>query len=399
MNGFQINEAILKLREQGASYSQIQNILHVGPNRISKVQKGEFIPQKMGRSPKLTGEIKEFIDVNTMLDARLSNAELSKMIESHFNVSVSHKTIANARTNLGYKYRPPMKIQELTNEQKEQRLQFAQFAKTNLLNEKIIFSDESRFSKGPDNRWVYVKRGKWSESAMMQSTKFSLSIMFWGAIGPGYKSELIVCTNKMDSEEYIEIINKSNLIQTCDLKYGQLGWCFMQDGATSHTSATTKEFLSGKVKIIPGWPPNSPDLNPIEIIWSIIKRRLNQYHIRTKEELIQRVKEVWNALDQSTIDRLVGEFNKRVDLVISVNGCSISQYISSHCNVPKNLPSEATSTNPFTPDEDNIILTKFSEIGPKWKAISTLLSCRSPNMVKNRFHFLISTSDFLKLSE
>ena len=56
-------------------------------------------------------------------------------------------------------------------------------------------------------------------------------IMVWGAIGHGFRSSLIQCTNTVDANEYIEILKKSQLIQTCDMKYGRFKWFFMQDGA------------------------------------------------------------------------------------------------------------------------------------------------------------------------
>jgi hypothetical protein len=41
-------------------------------------------------------------------------------------------------------------------------------------------------------------------------------------------------------------------------------WVFMQDGAACHTSAPTMEKLRRRVHMLPDWPLNSPDSNPIE---------------------------------------------------------------------------------------------------------------------------------------
>jgi hypothetical protein len=43
-------------------------------------------------------------------------------------------------------------------------------------------------------------------------------------------------------------------------------------------------------------------------------------------------------------------------------------------------------TTPWTPEEDSLVIQKFHQIGPKWVEIGKLLSGRSGNNVKNRWH-------------
>jgi len=48
---------------------------------------------------------------------------------------------------------------------------------------------------------------------------------------------------------------------------------FQQDGARAHTSKATIAWLDANIKhyiLIEDWPPNLPDLSPIENIWSIM---------------------------------------------------------------------------------------------------------------------------------
>ena len=51
----------------------------------------------------------------------------------------------------------------------------------------------------------------------------------------------------------------------------------MHDNALSHAAKTTTQFLTlfGFVtKTLVDWPPKPPDLNPLENLWSIIKRHV-----------------------------------------------------------------------------------------------------------------------------
>ena len=51
------------------------------------------------------------------------------------------------------------------------------------------------------------------------------------------------------------------------------------------------------------WPPNSPDVNPVDYaVWWILQERVyKHYQITDVEELRQRVEEEWDSLDQDVI--------------------------------------------------------------------------------------------------
>ncbi len=75
------------------------------------------------------------------------------------------------------------------------------------------------------------------------------------------------------------------------------------------------------------WPPNSPDLNPIENLWSIMDKKLeNNGRPNNKEEFIETLKEVWNNLDWKVLENLSLSMEKRINLVIEREGESINGY-------------------------------------------------------------------------
>ena len=53
------------------------------------------------------------------------------------------------------------------------------------------------------------------------------------------------------------------------------------------------------------WPPNSPDLNPVDyVIWGIMQERVyNNGKIANVEELRQRIVDEWERLDLRIIER------------------------------------------------------------------------------------------------
>ena len=105
--------------------------------------------------------------------------------------------------------------------------------------------------------------------------------------------------------------------------------------------------------------------------------------------MVSAVYSVWNSLDQSMIDNLVRDFSRRIDLVVSVNRASISQYLSSHMAQPKDLEDERIQRRIFSSEEDQILLQHVERLGHKWKMISAKIGWPSPSMVKNRYWMLM----------
>lgn len=75
---------------------------------------------------------------------------------------------------------------------------------------------------------------------------------------------------------------------------------FMHDNAPSHRAQATREALQEARVNLVDWPPYSPDLNPIENIWSAMKRWINDnYNIDDLEgdDLKAAINAAWANLD------------------------------------------------------------------------------------------------------
>jgi hypothetical protein len=82
------------------------------------------------------------------------------------------------------------------------------------------------------------------------------------------------------------------------------------------TSGIAMAYLNTMVTGIENWPSCSPDLNRIENLWAIMKRRAEGLHPKTKEELINVLMDVWNTLDMVLINALIDSMTRRLALVI-----------------------------------------------------------------------------------
>ena len=59
-------------------------------------------------------------------------------------------------------------------------------------------------------------------------------------------------------------------------------------------------------------PSYSPDLNPIENVWSMITQELNGKNIQTQAELFKEIEIAWERLDQNKIDNAIDSIPGRI---------------------------------------------------------------------------------------
>ena len=81
-------------------------------------------------------------------------------------------------------------------------------------------------------------------------------------------SKLIFCIGNVDSYAYKQAIHHY-LSDIKVLSQNGTDLFFQQDNASSHTSKEVKQLL-GNIKSLKFWPPNSPEISPIEEVSSFL---------------------------------------------------------------------------------------------------------------------------------
>ena len=95
---------------------------------------------------------------------------------------------------------------------------------------------------------------------------------------------------------------------------------FLQDNAPTHNSDEVKQTLFNAGIIKMEFPPYSPDLNPIENLWSILARRVEKQTAETMEELQDIVEDEWNKIEVETLQNLANSMPTRCAAVIAAGG-------------------------------------------------------------------------------
>ncbi|KAK3508611.1 hypothetical protein QTP70_035201, partial [Hemibagrus guttatus] len=145
------------------------------------------------------------------------------------------------------------------------------------------------------------------------------SVMVWGCFAASGPGRLAVINGTMNSAVYQKILKENVRPSVCDLKLKR-PWVLQQDNDPKHTSKSTSEWLKkNKMKTLE-WPSQSPDLNPIEMLWHDLKKVVHARKPSNVAELQQFCKDEWAKIPPQRCNRLIASYGKRLIAVVAAKG-------------------------------------------------------------------------------
>ncbi|KAK3533287.1 hypothetical protein QTP70_014310 [Hemibagrus guttatus] len=131
--------------------------------------------------------------------------------------------------------------------------------------------------------------------------------------------KLAVINGTMNSAVYQKILKENVRPSVCDLKLKRT-WVLQQDNDPKHTSKSTSEWLKKNKMNTLEWPSQSPDLNPIEMLWHDLKKVVRARKPSNVAELQQFCKDECAKIPPQRCNRLIASYGKRSIAVVAAKG-------------------------------------------------------------------------------
>lgn len=326
----------ITLLHQGKSCWEVSKALHISVTTAQKIRKRlkDNIPApRRGRPFKVPRRTRRVLarkiytgDIETLPKGQ-------KYVRSVEGVQVNTRSIRNYLKMEGLKTYLKPKKPGLTDAQKKLRYQFAKKHLHWTVDDwkNVMFSDETIIRRVDDKgrRYYYKRPGE--KFLRPHQIKKAIQggggrMMIWGCITYYGVGDASWIPDNMNADSYISVLK--------DYVFASRDWndmdpekfIFQQDNASVHTAKSTMSYIKKSNIPLMEWPPNSPDINIIETVWSYLKDQLNKYteDVKTLKELWERVQDIWDNIPIDFIQELYESMPKRMRDIIKAKGGAIN---------------------------------------------------------------------------
>lgn len=311
-------EVIKKLRQEGKTIRAIAKIMQCSTKKVFSAVHFEKTTEKRGRKRATTRKFDGLLTRTSKKYPFLSSKDLKNSLQAE----VSSRTIRNRLIENDLKAYSPREVPLLSKKHIANRLSFAKryIARQNWNN--VLWSDETKINMFGSDGKIYVRRPK-NTAFDPKYTKKTVkhgggNIMLWGCFSASGVGPIYWIKDKMCAADYVNILG--NIMLPYAKEEMALKWEFMQDNDPKHTSKLVKKWFQDQKINVMEWPAQSPDLNPIEHLWRILKNRIGDYKPKNKDQLWEKVKSEWYSIDPLVCANLVNSMPHRCIAVIKNKG-------------------------------------------------------------------------------
>lgn len=312
--------------KNGVSYRKIKEKYQISLAGISKLAKKYAATGSVARqlgSGRKRGTSKQ-TDRSIYRLSRFDPSKSCRIIKEELNLDVSTRTISNRLRERGLKSFFKLKKPLLRKVNIKKRMEFAKKYAVRPMSfwKSVIWTDESKFELRGAKKRERV-RCLPSERLQQRFTHGTVkhgggSLLVWGCFSYSGVGNIVKIDGKMTGESYVRIIDE-NLKSSAE-KMGVNAFVFQQDNDPKHTSRVAQSyFVENEIEML-DWPPQSPDLNPIEHLWAILDDKIPLASRRNLSEFWKGIQTAWASIPEKTLQNLVESIPRRLQAVIESRG-------------------------------------------------------------------------------
>ncbi|XDV42643.1 hypothetical protein PO909_011266 [Leuciscus waleckii] len=295
---------VVGTRRAGLSISQSAQLLGFSRTTISSVykewcEKGKTssMRQSCGRKCLVDARGQRRMGRLIQADRRATLTEITTRYNRGMQQSICEATTRTTLRRMGYNSRRPHRVPLISTTNWKKRLQFARAHQNWTVEDwkNVAWSDESRF-------------------LLRHSDVGDVS---WHTLGP-----LVSIGHRLNATAYLSIVSDHvHLFMTT--MYSSSDGYFQQDNAPCHKARIISNwFLEHDNEFtVLKWPPQLPDLNPIERLWDVVERELRvlDVHPTNLHQLQDAILSIWANISKECFQHLV-ESMPRIKAVLKAKG-------------------------------------------------------------------------------
>ncbi|KFM57061.1 Transposable element Tcb2 transposase, partial [Stegodyphus mimosarum] len=201
----------------------------------------------------------------------------------------------------------------------------------------VLFTNESSFSLEIDSSYLIWRElgTRYHPSNIRERDAYGRGrVCVWDGISLGGRTYIHVFPRENVNAQ----VYRDDILDAYVRPYaGTIGDVFLlqDDNARPHRVRIVDDYLLQETIIRTAWRARSPDLNPIEDSWDVLKRRLAALNPST-QTLATALKEQWLSLIMKLIDRIIETITHRSYTEILRNSFEMSKVNNFSCD--KNMP-------------------------------------------------------------
>jgi len=273
---------------------------------------------RLGRPITISGREKKSIVGICRKDPGRSSRNISSDFSQAFKKSISSSYVRTILLKYKLKSYVASKKPLLTKKMTLKRLEWCNkyASKNDEFWSKVIFSDESTFTLNSNNGKRLIRRFSYENNLqskyIRQTIKHPTSVMIWGCFSGTTLGPLHICEGYMNSEKYVSLLETKLKPFLRNIRRP----IFQDDSAPCHRAKIVSKFMvKNRINQL-DWPGNSPDLNPIENLWAIMKIKVAEQNPKSRHDLIQAITTAWNnQIDETTLRNLFKSMKRRIEHV------------------------------------------------------------------------------------